>query len=57
MRVYILRGGIGSAAVGAALFWLVWHWLYDKAGLDHLDLLAALFGAVVGIIGWKRRSA
>ena len=56
MRRYILQGAGGSSVVGAVLCWLVWHWLWDAGGLDLWDIVALAVGAILGTLGWRRRT-
>lgn len=55
VRVYLLGGAAGSAAVGAFLAWLAWHWLVVASGVGPGDLIAVAVGAAVGLAGWAYR--
>lgn len=54
-REWILHTAFGSSVVGAFLVWLVWHWLFDIAGLGWEDVVAAATGAYIGLLGWIYR--
>lgn len=55
MRSGLLRSRAGSAAVGAFLLWLVWHWLFVNLGFGLGDLIAIALGASIGLAGWDIR--
>lgn len=57
-RKFLLVQPVGAAILGAFLFWMIWHWLFDTAKLGPEDLFAALAGAAVGVGGWiiRKRS-
>jgi hypothetical protein len=55
VRAYLLGGAAGSAAVGAFLTWLAWHWLVVASGMGPGDLIAVAVGAAVGLAGWAYR--
>jgi hypothetical protein len=54
-RGRILNRKTGSALGGAFFVWMIWHWLFDTAGLDHIDLIAVVSGALLGLAGYLYR--
>lgn len=51
VRSTLLRSKWGSAAVGAFLVWLGYHWGFDTEGLDFLDGLFLVIGSGLGLLG------
>jgi hypothetical protein len=55
-RKYWLHHPVGSAVIGSFFGWMIWHWLFDIAGLDHMDVIGLLVGALVGLSGFLFRN-
>jgi hypothetical protein len=55
VRAYIVATNVGSAFLGGALVWVIYHWLWDMEGIGLFDVLWFILGAVFGLIAWGNR--
>lgn len=57
VRKYVVSTPQGSAALGFVLAWIPYHWLFDPGpGLGLMDPLVGVFGAFLGLLGWRWRN-